>query len=202
LAALIWYILAIGCLFTLRRREPRLFGHYRAPVARLLPAAVVVLSIFAAWVYAGIDVKADLLTLLPERVRGKLPFQKMEVDVVQLTLLLYAMGIGYFGIWGRKRLQEAAPEELAARKLKSDPAGDFPMDGLDRGPKRGVLALETITAAVLLLVLAALAWMVLAAYWPGAFRLAAVGTEVIVVLVLLSLALALVSIVALLHTRR
>ena len=92
LAALVWYILAMVCLFVLRRREPRLFARYRAPVAWLLPGAVLVLSAFAVWVYSGIDVK-----------------------VIPLTLLLYGLGVGYYGAWGRRRIQTAAPEELAAR---------------------------------------------------------------------------------------
>ena len=47
LTALIWYILAIGCLFVLRRREPHLFRTYQAPLYRALPATVVLLSVFA-----------------------------------------------------------------------------------------------------------------------------------------------------------
>jgi hypothetical protein len=68
-----------------------------------------------------------------------------------------------------------------------------------RGP--GLLLLERMTAAVLLVVLAALGWMILAAYRPEWVRLLPVEAEVIVVLVLLTAALVLVSVVALLHTR-
>ncbi len=57
LAALVWYVLAMICLFVLRRREPGLFARYRAPLERTLPAAVILLAGFAAWVYSGIDVK-------------------------------------------------------------------------------------------------------------------------------------------------
>jgi amino acid transporter len=85
-------VLAMVCLVILRRREPHLFLSYRAPVARLLPIAVVVLSLFAAWVYLGID-----------------------VNVLPLTLFLYVIGLGYYGAWARRRIQTAAPEELAAR---------------------------------------------------------------------------------------
>jgi hypothetical protein len=70
---------------------------------------------------------------------------------------------------------------------------------IERDP-RGA-GLETLAAIVLLLVLAALAWMVLAAYWPAAFSVAPVETEVIAMLVLLTAALLLVSVVALVHTR-
>lgn len=93
LAALVWYILAMVCLIVLRRREPELFAHYQAPVARLLPVAVVLLSLFAACVYGGLNVK-----------------------VIIPTLALYAVGMAYFGLWAVHRIQKAAPEELAARR--------------------------------------------------------------------------------------
>jgi ethanolamine permease len=92
LCALVWYILAMGCLFILRRREPSLFILYRAPVYRVLPITVVLLSFFAVYVYSGIDVK-----------------------VIPLTALLYAAGLGYYWFAAHDRIQQAAPEELAAR---------------------------------------------------------------------------------------
>ena len=57
-----------------------------------LPLEVVLLSAFAIWVYSGID-----------------------VNVIPLTVLLYALGLGYFWFWAHGRIQAAAPEELAAR---------------------------------------------------------------------------------------
>jgi ethanolamine permease len=93
LTALVWYILAIACLFILRRREPELFGRYRAPLARVLPIAVVVLSGFAAWVYSGIDVK-----------------------VLPLTAGLYVVGLAYYFFWSRGRIRTATPEEISARR--------------------------------------------------------------------------------------
>ncbi|MFN0055128.1 MAG: amino acid permease [Planctomycetales bacterium] len=92
LTALIWYILAIACLFVLRRREPELFSRYRAPLNLVLPVLVVVLSGVAAWIYSGIDVK-----------------------VLPATLALYAGGLAYYFLWSRSRLRTAAPEELSAR---------------------------------------------------------------------------------------
>ena len=92
LTALIWYILAIWCLFVLRRREPELFCNYRAPLTRILPIAVVLFSAFAAWVYGGSDVK-----------------------VLPVTAALYACGLAYYYCWSRARIQTAAPEELSAR---------------------------------------------------------------------------------------
>jgi ethanolamine permease len=97
LTALIWYILAMGCLFLLRKREPRLFTSYRAPLQRLLPVTVVLLSVFAVYVYSGIDVK-----------------------VIPLTALLYALGVGYYWFFAHGRIRSAAPEELAARHVHFD----------------------------------------------------------------------------------
>ena len=92
LTALVWYILAILCLFVLRNREPALFSRYRTPLVNILPVLVVVLSVFAAWVYSGIDVK-----------------------VLPATGGLYVLGIGYYLLWSRHRLQTASPEQLSAR---------------------------------------------------------------------------------------
>jgi ethanolamine permease len=100
LTALVWYILAMGCLYVLRRREPHLFGKYRAPLTRALPAMVILLSAFAVYVYSGIDVK-----------------------VIPLTALLYALGLAYYWFWGHARIQSAAPEELAARRAQPTDGG-------------------------------------------------------------------------------
>jgi ethanolamine permease len=94
LTALVWYILAMVCLYLLRRRNPELFRSYRAPVSRVLPAVVIALSAFAALVYAGIDHAGVVMALAGG---------------------LYAVGLVYYALWGRHRLQAAAPEELAAR---------------------------------------------------------------------------------------
>lgn len=98
LTALVWYILAMGCLFVLRRREPHLFRTYRAPVYRLLPITVILLSVFAVYVYSGTN-----------------------VNIIPLTAVLYALGLGYYWFWGHARIQHAAPEELAARQLAAAP---------------------------------------------------------------------------------
>jgi ethanolamine permease len=93
LTALVWYILAICCLFILRRREPALFSKYRAPLAIVLPVAVVVLSAFAAWTYGA-----------------------SNSQVLPATAGLYAVGMAYYFLWSRARIQSAAPEELSARQ--------------------------------------------------------------------------------------
>src|SRR5262249_23911185 len=101
LTALIWYILAIGGLFVLLRREPHLFRTYRAPLYRALPVTVVLLSVFAVSVYSGI-----------------------KTQVVPLTALLYPLGLAYFWFRAHGRIQTAAPEELAARQSRpSQPEG-------------------------------------------------------------------------------
>jgi hypothetical protein len=61
--------------------------------------------------------------------------------------------------------------------------------------------LEWLTEGVLLLVVAALGWMIAVAYEPNWGRLASVEVEVVIVLALLVAALLLVSLVSLLHTR-
>jgi ethanolamine permease len=182
LTALLWYILAMGCLFVLRRQEPALFDHYQTPLRRVLPVTVVVLSAFAVFMYGLIN-----------------------VQVIPLTAVLYAVGVGYFGLWARKRLQQAAPEELTARRAQlaqegtraTDPS---PAEAPRRdGPRYPLL--ERTTAVVCLLVLLALAWMALAAWRPEYSQWAALPVQVGLVLALLTAALALVSLVALLHTR-
>jgi ethanolamine permease len=93
LTALIWYVLAIVCLFILRRREPQMPRPYRVPLYPYLPALVVIMSLFAAVVYAWLS----------------------KPIVLWLTPALYAVGLGYYFAVGRKHLVTAAPEELAAR---------------------------------------------------------------------------------------
>ncbi len=61
--------------------------------------------------------------------------------------------------------------------------------------------LERITAAALLSVVVALAWIITAAFAPGLASFLPVEGEVIVILLLLIAALVLVSVVSLLHTR-
>lgn len=81
LTALLWYILAMGCLFILRKREPELFSTYRAPLERVLPVAVVALSAFAIYVYSVINVK-----------------------VIPLTAMLYLGGLGYFWFFAKGKV--------------------------------------------------------------------------------------------------
>ena len=93
LTALVWYILAMICLFVLRAKEPNMPRPYKVPLYPLLPAAVLAMSVFAAVVYGWLN----------------------KSIVLWLTLIMYAGGLAYFLFYARSRLATAAPEELAAR---------------------------------------------------------------------------------------
>src|SRR5262245_48138314 len=93
LTALVWYALAMVCLFVLRRRAPEMPRPYKVPLYPYLPAAVLVMSLFAAAVYGWLN----------------------KPVVLWLTLFMYAVGVLYHVAVARRRLIGAAPEELAAR---------------------------------------------------------------------------------------
>jgi ethanolamine permease len=95
LTALIWYALAIVCLFILRYRDPHLPRPYRVPFYPVLPALVLLMSLFAAGIYVW--------------------YYHEKPIILGLTLVLYAIGLGYYYLFARRRLVSAAPEELAAR---------------------------------------------------------------------------------------
>jgi ethanolamine permease len=101
LTALIWYMLAMVCLFVLRWRDPHMPRPYKVPLYPVLPALVLLMSLFAAGIYAWY-----YLTEKP--------------IVLWLTLILYAVGLGYYFGFARRRLVSAAPEELAARAGHED----------------------------------------------------------------------------------
>jgi hypothetical protein len=69
------------------------------------------------------------------------------------------------------------------------------------GPATGSW-LENLTALVLVLVMAALGWILLAAFLPSWAETVAIELQVIAILGLLTAALALVSVVSLLPTRK
>jgi ethanolamine permease len=93
LTALIWYVLAMVCLFLLRRHDPQLERPYRVPLYPVLPALVLLMSLFAAAVYGWLNTPM----------------------VLELTVGMYALGMLYHFAFARQRLVSAAPEELAAR---------------------------------------------------------------------------------------
>jgi ethanolamine permease len=96
LTALIWYVMAMVCLFLLRKNEPDMPRPYKVPLYPLLPALVVVMSLFAAAVYGWLTQRA----------------------VLWLTLAMYAGGCLYYFAYARTRLEAAAPEELSARQAE------------------------------------------------------------------------------------
>jgi ethanolamine permease len=93
LTALVWYILAMICLFVLRVKEPDLPRPYRVPLYPVLPALVIVMSAFAAIVYGWLQ----------------------EPVVLQVTAVMYAGGLAYYFGMAQWRIESAAPEELSAR---------------------------------------------------------------------------------------
>ncbi|MGH9328309.1 MAG: amino acid permease [Terriglobia bacterium] len=164
LAAVIWYILAMACLFILRRKEPRLCRPYKVPAYPWLPVFVAALAAFAACVYAWVNVQV----LLP-------------------TALLYVGALIWYGIWSRKNVLSVAPEEVAARiaeelalrqkraasenhtekmasvspMLTKQPAGPtFPVGDSITNTRRWR---EWLTGAIFLLGILSLGWMVLRA---------------------------------------
>ncbi|HJZ59205.1 MAG TPA: amino acid permease [Gemmataceae bacterium] len=104
LTALVWYVLAMVCLFILRRRDPHMPRLYKVPFYPVLPALVLVMSMFAAAVYGWLN----------------------KPVVLWLTLILYGVGLAYYLIFARGRLISAAPEELAARAGHEDAARTGP----------------------------------------------------------------------------
>jgi len=92
LTALIWYVLAMICLFALRIRAPDMPRPYKVPLYPILPALVFGMSLFAAAVYGWLQ----------------------KPIVLGLTVSMYAIGLTYYFFVARTRLQSAAPEELAA----------------------------------------------------------------------------------------
>lgn len=95
LTALIWYALAIICLFVLRVKEPDMPRPYRVPWYPFLPALVFVMSLFSAVVYGWLQ----------------------QSIVLWLTGFMYALGLLYYFGYARTRLVMASPEELAALGL-------------------------------------------------------------------------------------
>jgi ethanolamine permease len=93
LTALVWYVLAMICLFVLRKKEPNLPRPFKVPLYPVLPAAVIIMSLIAAGAY-GIYSTATVLLI---------------------TLGMYGVGLAYYLFYARTRLASAAPEELAAR---------------------------------------------------------------------------------------
>ncbi len=105
LTALVWYVLAMACLFLLRWRAPDLERPYKVPLYPVLPALVLLMSLFAAGIY--------------------LWYYTDKPIVLWLTLVMYGVGLGYYLLFARRRLASAAPEELAARAGQSQQTSEY-----------------------------------------------------------------------------
>lgn len=168
LTAVIWYVLAVVCLFVLRRREPELFRPYGVPVYPWLPAFVAVLSAVAACLYAWVNVR-----------------------VIVPTACLYLAAIAWYALWARNKVLPVAPEEVTARiaeewverqrapeavRVSSSPATPAPASRVIESPAGPILMpadplyfrqtrrlLERLTGPMLLIGLLSLAWMILRA---------------------------------------
>src|SRR6266851_7752819 len=139
LAAVIWYVLAMVCLFVLRRKEPGLFRPYQTPAFPWLPLFVALLAAFSGYLYAWVNVQV----LLP-------------------TAILYAAAGVWYAIRGRKSVLAAAPEEVAARIAAKLTAKEGASPATVVAAKaKGMI--EHITGIFLLAGLLSLVWMVLRA---------------------------------------
>lgn len=115
-------------------------------------------------------------------------YPKIDVNVLPLTAAFYLAGMGYYALWARQRLRNApcvAPDGEVA--TTSAP------------PRQRRLA--WLTGAALVLVLIAVGWIVLTASGLAPVPIEDTGAQVTIILALLSGALALLSVVALRHTR-
>jgi len=176
LTALVWYILAMGCLYVLRIREPQLFQNFRAPLYRALPATVVSLSIFAAYVYSGIDVK-----------------------VVPMTAAIYAIGLSYFWFFAHARVSHLetggaigmiVSKSYSDSKMHTTPDAWF--DPL----------LEKVAVTCLAVSVLSICWMIVVSLYPQWLRLTSESLEAAIIISLMLTTLLLVSAVALRQTRK
>ena len=104
LTALVWYVLAMICLFILRIKAPAMPRPYKAPLYPILPILVIGMSLFAA----------VLCVCYPTATTEGQSWYS-DYMVLWLTLAMYAVGLAYYFGFARTRLASAAPEELAAR---------------------------------------------------------------------------------------
>ena len=92
LTAVIWYVLAMICLISLRLKEPDMPRPYKVPAYPAMPLFVAALSAIAGCLYVW-----------------------SNVQVIIPTIGLYVAAMLWYLLWARKRVLAAAPEEVAAR---------------------------------------------------------------------------------------
>ena len=139
-AAVIWYVLAMICLFVLRRKEPQLFRPYRTPAFPWLPAFVALIAAFAGYL-----------------------FVRVNVQVLVPTALSYAAAGLWYAIWGRHNVLATAPEEVATRIAEKVAQREREAKSTLTEPAHRVAAIERITGGVLFLGVLSLGWMVVRA---------------------------------------
>jgi ethanolamine permease len=172
--ALVWYVLAVGCLFILRRKEPGLARPYRVPVYPWLPIFVVLLSVLAGYYYAFYN-----------------------RNILWWTLALYAGAVIYFFVYGRHHIEERAPEEVAARQARAATQVKAPS-----AESRSWSRLEWLAALSLGVVAAALLLVLGMAYDVVDDGIIPTGTAIGLLIGLLGAALLAVSAVALVEVRK
>ena len=139
LAAVIWYILAMVCLFVLRRKEPGLFRPYLTPVFPWMPIFVALLSAVAGYLYVWAN-----------------------VQVIVPAAILYAVAGLWYMVWGRTGVLATAPEEVAARIAEKLAEREQSGAAVAVAPPR-MSTIELVTAPLLVAGLLSLVWMVLRA---------------------------------------
>jgi ethanolamine permease len=173
--ALVWYVLAVGCLFVLRRKEPALARPYRVPVYPWLPIFVVLLSVLAGYYYAFYN-----------------------RNILWWTLALYAGAVVYFFAYGQHHIEERAPEEVAARQAQEATRVKAPSSSEGRNWTR----LEWLAAVSLGIVAAALLLVLGMAYDIVDDGIIPTGTAIGLLIGFLGAALIAVSAVALVEVRK
>lgn len=180
--ALVWYVLAVGCLFVLRKREPNLPRPYRVPVYPWLPIFVALLSIFAAYYYG---------------LYNKTMFWWFGG--------LYAFAVIYYFVYARSHVIEHAPEEVAARvakELRARVGAEttvVQVAGIKEGPSAWT-TLEWLAAITMGAVIIALLWLLAMAY--NVIDPVSQGVGVTVMIVVVGSALAAVSAVSLVEVNK
>ena len=90
LAAVIWYVLAMVCLFVLRRKEPGLFRPYQTPAFPWLPLFVALLSL-------PLPERYPSLTLTPQKQK-----EKTQQAVLAWWLLLHGSAFQRLERWATR----------------------------------------------------------------------------------------------------
>jgi ethanolamine permease len=139
LTALVWYVLAMVCLITLRRKEPGMARSYKVPAYPWIPVFVGILAAVAGWMYGWANVQA-----------------------VVPTLILYAAALLWYAVRARKTVLAVAPEEVAARiAMEFSKRQGAPTTA--SAPEAEPHIFEHMTKPILVVALISLLWMIVRA---------------------------------------